>query len=176
MSDFCKATECKCYAAMTGNGPVVPHTITRRAMTPTDVAIDIKYAGICHSDIHQVREEWGKAIFPMVPGHEISGVVAAVGTKVTKFKVGDLVGVGCMVDSCPHCSACKQGLEQYCEEGPTFTYNSKDRTDNTTTFGGYSERIIVPEKFLLQIPEGLDLKGAAPLLCAGITTWSPLRH
>jgi len=112
----------------------------------------------------------------LVPGHEIIGQVANVGPDVTRFKPGDHVGVGCMVDSCQHCAACKQGLEQYCEEGPTFTYNSKDRTENTTTFGGYSEKIIVSEKFVLRIPDGMDLKGAAPLLCAGITTWSPLRH
>ena len=127
-------------------------------------------------EIYYVQNDWGRSIFPLVPGHEIIGRVTNVGPDVTRFKLGDHVGVGCMVDSCQHCSACKQGLEQYCEEGPTFTYNSKGRTDNTTTFGGYSEKIIVQEKFVLRIPDGLDLKGAAPLLCAGITTWSPLRH
>ena len=140
------------------------------------MVIDILYCGVCHSDIHNVRNDWGGATYPMVPGHEIIGRVASVGRDVTRFKRGDHVGVGCMVDSCQRCDACKQGLEQYCEEGNTLTYNDKDRHDHMPTFGGYSEKIIAREKFVLRIPEGLNLKGAAPLLCAGITTWSPLRH
>ncbi len=164
------------YAAPTAKAALEPYRFERRDIRSNDVVIEILYCGVCHTDIHYVQNDWGRSIFPLVPGHEIIGRVANIGEDVTRFKQGDHVGVGCMVDSCQRCAACKQGLEQYCEEGPTFTYNSKDRIDKIPTFGGYSKKIIVPEKFVLQIPEGLDLKGAAPLLCAGITTWSPLRH
>ena len=164
------------YAAHSATIPLAPHQFERRDPRPDDVAIDILYCGVCHSDIHQARNEWGGSRYPLVPGHEIIGRVTAVGAQVTRFKVGDLVGVGCMVDSCQHCDACNQGLEQYCRETPTFTYNSTDRHDGSTTYGGYSERIVVSDKFVLHVPEGLDPKAAAPLLCAGITTWSPLRH
>src|SRR6476661_416840 len=164
------------YAATSAKAALEQYRFERRDLRSDDVSLEILYCGICHTDIHYVQNDWGRSNFPLVPGHEIIGRVANVGPDVTRFKQGDHVGVGCMVDSCQHCSACKQGLEQYCEEGPTFTYNSKDRAENTTTFGGYSEKIIVSEKFVLRIPDGMDLKGAAPLLCAGITTWSPLRH
>ena len=130
----------------------------------------------CDSDLHHVRNDWDRGVYPMVPGHEIIGRVASVGPDVTRFKPGDHVGVGCMVDSCRNCDACEQGVEQYCQEIPTYTYNSVDRHDHLPTFGGYSEKIVVADKFVLKIPDGLDLQGAAPLLCAGITTWSPLRH
>lgn len=164
------------FAAQSADSPLAPHTFTRRDPRPDDVVIDILYCGVCHSDIHQARNEWHSSTFPMVPGHEIIGRVAQVGRAVTKFKIGDLVGVGCMVDSCQHCEPCDHGHEQYCDEGPTWTYNSTDRHDALPTFGGYSERIVACEKFVLSIPAGLDPKTAAPLLCAGITTYSPLRH
>jgi uncharacterized zinc-type alcohol dehydrogenase-like protein len=140
------------------------------------VAIDILYCGVCHSDLHTARNDWGGTSYPVVPGHEIIGRIVEVGSEVSRFKIGDNVGVGCMVDSCQHCASCEKGDEQYCENGATFTYNSIDPHDKMPTYGGYSEKIVVSEKFVLKIPDGLDLKGAAPLLCAGITTWSPLRH
>jgi uncharacterized zinc-type alcohol dehydrogenase-like protein len=158
------------YAAQSATQPLGPFRFERRDPRPDDVVIDILYCGVCHSDLHQVRNEWGGSIYPMVPGHEIIGRVSAVGATVSQFKVGDMVGVGCMVDSCQHCEACAHGLEQYCEEGATFTYNSTDRHDGRPTHGGYSERIVTAEKFVLRIPDGLDPKAAAPLLCAGITT------
>jgi alcohol dehydrogenase (NADP+) len=164
------------YAAQSATTPLAPLRFERRDPRPDDVVIEILYCGVCHSDIHQARNEWGGSTYPMVPGHEIIGRVASVGGKVTGFKAGDMVGVGCMVDSCQHCDACADGLEQYCREGATFTYNSKDRHDGLPTFGGYSDRIVVSEKFVLRIPDGVDPAAAAPLLCAGITTWSPLRH
>lgn len=164
------------YATQSARGALAPYRFERRNSRPDDVVVEILYCGVCHSDLHQARNDWGGSIYPMVPGHEIIGRVASVGRDVKRFKPGDRVGVGCMVDSCGRCSACEQGLEQYCEEGPTFTYNGIDRRDQMPTFGGYSEKIVVSEKFVLKIPDGLDLKGAAPLLCAGITTWSPLRH
>lgn len=164
------------YAAQSATSALVPHSFVRREPRPSDVVIDILYCGICHSDLHQVRNDWGNSKYPMVPGHEIIGRVISVGAAVTRFKAGDPVGVGCMVDSCQHCAACSKGLEQYCEEVPTYTYNDIDRRDQMPTFGGYSDKIVVSDKFVLKIPDGLDLKGAAPLLCAGITTWSPLRH
>jgi alcohol dehydrogenase (NADP+) len=164
------------YAAQSATAPLAPHQFERRDPRPDDVVVDILYCGVCHSDIHTARNEWGGSKYPVVPGHEIVGRVVSVGDKVTKFKVGDMVGVGCMVDSCQHCDACHQGLEQYCENVPTFTYNSADRHDKRPTYGGYSERIVSTEKFVLRIPDGVDPKAAAPLLCAGITTWSPLRH
>jgi len=164
------------FAAHSATTDLAPWSFERRDPRPDDVAIDILFCGVCHSDIHNARNEWGGAIYPMVPGHEIIGRVSSVGAKVTRFKVGDAVGVGCMVDSCQHCKPCLRGLEQYCAEHSTLTYNSKDPRDGMPTYGGYSEKIVVTEKFVLKIPEGLDLAGAAPLLCAGITTWSPLRH
>jgi uncharacterized zinc-type alcohol dehydrogenase-like protein len=164
------------YAAQTAHSDLGPFTFERRDPRPDDVVIDILYCGVCHSDIHQARNEWGNSLFPMVPGHEIVGQVKGVGSAVTKFKVGDSVAVGCMVDSCGECAACKQDLEQYCAEGSTVTYNGIDRRDHLPTYGGYSETIIVTENFVLRIPDGLDLNSAAPLLCAGITTYSPLKH
>ncbi len=150
-------------------------TIERRDPRPHDVVIDIKYAGICHSDIHQAREEWGEALFPMVPGHEIAGVVSEVGTEVTSYQVGDRVGVGCFVDSCRECANCKAGEEQYCLKGEVPTYNGKEY-DGEPTFGGYSRSVVVDENYVLGIPEGIGLDVAAPLLCAGITLYSPLHH
>ncbi len=164
------------YAAQSAKDALAPYRFVRRDPRPDDVVIQILYCGVCHSDLHNVRNDWGFSTFPIVPGHEIIGRVLSVGPAVTRFKPGDHVGVGCMVDSCRHCAACEQGLEQYCEEGPTYTYGGVDRHDHLPTFGGYSEKIVVSDKFVLKIPDGLDLKGAAPLLCAGITTWSPLRH
>jgi len=151
--------------------------INRRKATPHDVEIDILYCGVCHSDLHTARNEWHFTVYPCVPGHEIVGKVKSVGSHVSKFKVGDLVGVGCMVDSCRECEYCREGLEQYCEPGMTQTYNSPDKhLTNIHTFGGYSESIVVDENYVLRIPENLDLAATAPLLCAGITTYSPLRH
>jgi len=170
-----ETTTVPAYAAPAANAPLQRTTIERRALRPGDVLIDIHYAGICHSDIHQVRSEWGSGRFPMVPGHEIAGTVAAVGSGVTKFQVGDRVGVGCMVDSCGECVNCRKGEEQFCVEGNTPTYNGIGR-DGEPTYGGYSTKIVVDEKFVLRIPEGIGLDVAAPLLCAGITTYSPLRH
>ena len=163
------------YAAPAAKAPLERTTIERREVGAHDVLIDIKFAGICHSDIHQAREGWGEAIFPMVPGHEIAGVVSEVGSAVTKYRVGDRVGVGCMVDSCRECENCVAGLEQYCLEGNTGTYNAIGR-DGEPTYGGYSEKVVVDENFVVRIPDGLSLDVAAPLLCAGITTYSPLRH
>ncbi|MET8942072.1 NAD(P)-dependent alcohol dehydrogenase [Streptomyces sp. NPDC004542] len=163
------------YAAPAAKAPLERTTIERREVGENDVLIDIKFAGICHSDIHQAREGWGKATFPMVPGHEIAGVVSEVGPGVTKFAVGDHVGVGCMVDSCRECENCEAGLEQYCLKATVWTYNDHGK-DGEPTYGGYSEKIVVDENFVVRIPEGLSLDVAAPLLCAGITTYSPLRH
>lgn len=164
------------YAAQNAASALAPFTFERREPGPHDVQIEILYCGICHSDLHQARNDWSNSLYPMVPGHEIVGRVAKVGPQVTKLKVGDHAGVGCMVDSCRHCSACEDGLEQYCEEGATWTYNGKERTGDRLTFGGYSERIVVDERFVIRVPDGLDLKAVAPLFCAGITTYSPLRH
>ncbi|EPH44004.1 putative NADP-dependent alcohol dehydrogenase C 1 [Streptomyces aurantiacus JA 4570] len=163
------------YAAPSAKAPLERTTIERRPVGASDVLIDIKYAGICHSDIHQARDGWGEGIFPMVPGHEIAGVVAEVGADVTKFKAGDRVGVGCMVDSCRACENCEAGLEQYCVKGNIQTYNALDK-NGEPTHGGYSTRIVVDEAFTVRIPDGLSLDVAAPLLCAGITTYSPLAH
>ncbi|MFI8350326.1 NAD(P)-dependent alcohol dehydrogenase [Streptomyces sp. NPDC085596] len=164
------------YAAPAAKAPLERTTIERRPVGDHDVLIDIKFAGICHSDIHQARDGWGEGIFPMVPGHEIAGVVTEVGPEVTKFSVGDRVGVGCMVDSCRECDNCKAGLEQYCTGGgPTFTYNDTDK-QGEPTYGGYSENVVVNEDFVVRVPDGLELDVAAPLLCAGITTYSPLKH
>ena len=164
------------YAAHSATSALGLFSFVRRDPRPNDVAIEIDFAGVCHSDLHTVRGDWGVPRYPVVPGHEIIGRVTAVGANVTRFQVGQRVGVGCMVDSCQHCSACAQGLEQYCENGMTGTYNDVDRQDGTSTQGGYSERIVVSEQFVVHVPENLDPAGAAPLLCAGITTWSPLRH
>ena len=163
-------------AALSKGAPLTPFSFTRRDLKANDVAIEIKYAGICHSDIHQVKEEWGGARFPMVPGHEIAGVVSAIGSAVTKFAVGDLVGVGVFIDSCRECVSCKQGLEQYCENGMTPTYNGVERDGVTPTMGGYSDGYVVNENYAVKIPAGLDLAAVAPLLCAGITLYSPLKH
>ncbi|WP_280024118.1 MULTISPECIES: NAD(P)-dependent alcohol dehydrogenase [Comamonas] len=164
------------YAAHSATSALGLFSFVRRDPRPNDVAIEIEFAGVCHSDLHTVRGDWGVPRYPVVPGHEIIGRVTAVGADVTRFTVGQRVGVGCMVDSCQHCPACAQGLEQYCENGMTGTYNDVDRHDGTSTQGGYSERIVVSEQFVVNVPENLDPAGAAPLLCAGITTWSPLRH
>ncbi|WP_043679857.1 NAD(P)-dependent alcohol dehydrogenase [Streptomyces xylophagus] len=163
------------YAAPAAKAPLERTTIERRAVREFDILIDIKFAGICHSDIHQAREGWGEATFPMVPGHEIAGIVSEVGPGVTKFQVGDRVGVGCMVDSCRECDNCKAGLEQYCTGGNVGTYNSVGK-DGEPTYGGYAETIVVDENFVVGIPEGISLDEAAPLLCAGITLYSPLKH
>ncbi|HEY3332815.1 MAG TPA: NAD(P)-dependent alcohol dehydrogenase [Capsulimonadaceae bacterium] len=164
------------YAAQSATSPIAPHEFTRRDVRPDDVLIDILYCGVCHSDIHQARNEWGGSLYPMVPGHEIVGRVSKVGGDVTSFTVGQMVGVGCMVDSCQHCHSCELGLEQYCEEGMVGTYNATDRRDGMPTFGGYSEQIVVCYKYVVHVPDALDIKSAAPLLCAGITTYSPLIH
>lgn len=164
------------YAAASAQSPLAPFSIERREPGPRDVLIDIRYCGVCHSDIHQVRDEWGGSIYPMVPGHEIIGTVTQVGSEVTKWRVGDTVGVGCFVDSCRGCEACKEGEEQYCDRGASFTYNSREQDGRTPTYGGYSTRITVDEAYVLRIPPGIPLDRAAPLLCAGITTYSPLRR
>ncbi|MFJ2027683.1 NAD(P)-dependent alcohol dehydrogenase [Streptomyces sp. NPDC087897] len=163
------------YAAPHAKAPLERTTIERRPVGEFDVLIDIKFAGICHSDIHQARDGWGEGIFPMVPGHEIAGIVAETGSGVTRFKVGDRVGVGCMVDSCGRCDACRTGREQHCAEGNTQTYNALDRSGRPT-YGGYSTHIVVRDAFVVSIPEGIALDEAAPLLCAGITTYSPLKR
>lgn len=170
-------TEVKARAVFGPTGSFTATTIERRELGPKDVLIEIKYAGICHSDIHTARGEWGEIEYPLVPGHEIAGIVAEVGFEVTKHTVGDRVGVGCMVDSCGECANCEKGLEQYCLNGMVGTYDSVNKYgDGERTQGGYSTHIVVTEDFVLQIPEGLPLDKAAPLLCAGITTYSPLRH
>jgi len=169
----------KSYAAQSATDDLKPFNIERREPRNNDVVIDILYTGVCHSDLHTARNDWKNSwatMYPVVPGHEIIGRVAALGSDVTRFKVGDQVGVGCMVDSCQHCISCQEGLEQYCQNHPTFTYNDLDRHDKMPTHGGYSEKIVVSEQFVLKIPTNLDLKGVAPLLCAGVTMWSPLRH
>ena len=167
--------ETKGYAAQQAGAVLAPFTFERRAVGSKDVLIRIRYCGVCHSDIHQARDEWGGAIFPMVPGHEIVGTVERVGSDVKKFKAGDSVGVGCFVDSCRTCTSCTKGLEQYCETGMIFTYNGMDK-QGQPTYGGYSNQIVVDERYALSIPQGLTLEGVAPLLCAGITTYSPLRQ
>jgi alcohol dehydrogenase (NADP+) len=166
----------KAYAAQAADTPIAPFSIERREPGAHDVQIDILYCGVCHSDLHQSRNDWGNSQFPMVPGHEIVGRVMSVGAHVTKLKAGDLAGVGCMVDSCRKCDPCKADLEQYCVEGCTVTYNGRERESGQLTFGGYSEQIVVEERFVVRVADTLDLKAVAPLLCAGITTYSPLRH
>ncbi|GAB3024334.1 NAD(P)-dependent alcohol dehydrogenase [Oleiagrimonas citrea] len=169
------------WAAPSATEPLAPFAIERREPGPHEVLIDIRYCGVCHSDIHQARDDWGGSIFPMVPGHEIVGTVVKVGNQVERWKEGDTVGVGCFVDSCRHCEACLDGEEQFCSEGMSVTYNGYERTDgkldkSRPTWGGYSTRITVDENYVLRVPEGIPLDRAAPLLCAGITTYSPLRR
>ncbi|WP_306591824.1 NAD(P)-dependent alcohol dehydrogenase [Geothrix sp. 21YS21S-4] len=166
----------KAYAATSPSAPLAPFQIERREVGPHDVQIEVAYCGICHSDLHQVKDEWGGAKFPMVPGHEIVGRVTAVGAHVKNFKEGDLAGVGCMVDSCRTCPSCERDLEQFCEKGAAFTYNGTEMDRKTPTYGGYSSSLVVNEGFALKISPKLDLAAVAPLLCAGITTYSPLRH
>ena len=167
----------KAYSVQTAISPFAPQTIQRREPTPHDVQIQILYCGVCHSDLHTARNEWGgTTAYPCVPGHEIVGRVTKIGSAVKKFKVGDLAAVGCLVDSCGTCDECKDGYEQFCTSIPTFTYNAPDKISGGHTFGGYSESITVTEKFVLSVPKNLDLAATAPLLCAGITTYSPLRH
>ena len=166
----------KGYAAVSAKKPLVPWSFERRDVGERDVLIDITHCGVCHSDVHQARDEWGGSLFPMVPGHEIVGRVAQVGKGVRKFKTGDLVGVGCMVDSCRECAPCKANLEQFCEKGMAGTYNSTEMDRVTPTYGGYADKVVVTEDFVLRVPDNLDPAAAAPLLCAGITTYSPLRH
>ncbi|MCO6429945.1 MAG: NAD(P)-dependent alcohol dehydrogenase [Deltaproteobacteria bacterium] len=168
--------KCSGYAAAKAKDPLAPFNFERRQPGPKDVFIEILYCGVCHSDIHQARDEWGNAVFPMVPGHEIVGRVKSIGSEVTKFKIGDLAGVGCFVDSCRQCSSCKEGYEQYCTNHISFTYNGFEQDKKTPTFGGYSDTIVVDENYTLRVPSNLDPSGVAPLLCAGITTYSPLRH
>ena len=164
------------FAAQSATAALAPFSFERRTTRPDDVVIEIQYCGVCHSDLHTARNDWNNTIYPSVPGHEIIGRVVDIGAEVTRFNIGDRVGVGCMVDSCRQCQPCKQGHEQYCNEFPTLTYNANDRHDQRITYGGYSDKILASERFILKIPDGLDSAGAAPLLCAGITTWSPLRH
>jgi uncharacterized zinc-type alcohol dehydrogenase-like protein len=166
----------RAYGTPAADQPLGPLFIDRRDVGPSDVLIDILFCGICHSDIHQARGEWGNSLYPMVPGHEIVGRVSRVGAKVTRTKVGALVGVGCIVDSCRACRPCERDLEQFCEKGAAQTYNSTEMDRATPTFGGYAKHIVVTEHFVLDVPESLDPAGAAPLLCAGITTYSPLRQ
>jgi uncharacterized zinc-type alcohol dehydrogenase-like protein len=169
----------KAYAARSAKSPLAPHAITRRDPLPTDVQIDILYCGVCHSDLHQARDEWHDAaptVYPCVPGHEIVGRVTKVGKGVKKFKEGDLAAVGCMVESCRTCSSCQKGLENYCLSFPTLTYNGRDKHSGGVTYGGYSDRIVVDEAFTLRVSDKANLAATAPLLCAGITTYSPLRH
>ncbi|MBZ9631318.1 NAD(P)-dependent alcohol dehydrogenase [Salegentibacter sp. LM13S] len=168
--------EVKAYGAQSSDANLKALNIERREITADDVKIEIEYCGVCHSDIHQVRNDWKNSKYPVVPGHEIIGRVTQIGKNVSNFKEGDLVGVGCMVDSCQECDSCKEDLEQFCEKGATLTYNSKDKHLGGHTFGGYSEQIVVDKEFVLRIPENIDAKATAPLLCAGITTYSPLRH
>jgi uncharacterized zinc-type alcohol dehydrogenase-like protein len=166
----------KAYAASSATARLAPYQVERRTVGPRDVQIEIAYCGICHSDIHQVRDEWGRSMYPMVPGHEIVGRITAVGAQVGGFQVGDLAGVGCMVDSCRSCPSCQRKLEQFCEKGCAWSYNSTEMDRTTPTFGGYSSSIVVDEAFTLKVSPKLDLAATAPLLCAGITTYSPLRH
>lgn len=166
----------KGLAALKAGGPLTPYEFERRAIGSNDVAFKITYAGICHSDIHQVKEEWGPALFPMVPGHEIVGIVTEIGSAVSKFSVGDRIGVGVFLDSCRECEPCRNGLQQYCDNGMTGTYNGYERDGKTIAFGGYSNGFVINEDYALRIPENLDMAGVAPLLCAGITLYSPIKY
>ena len=169
-------TNIKAYGTQAADAPLEPMDIQRREIMPTDVEIEILYCGVCHSDLHTARNDWGGTVYPAVPGHEIVGRVTRVGNEVTRIKVGDIAGVGCLVDSCRSCNSCQQDLEQYCLTGSTGTYNGVDKHLGGRTFGGYSQKVVVTEHFVLKVPSNLDLAAVAPLLCAGITTWSPLRH
>lgn len=169
-------TTANAYAAYKAKENLKPYQVNRREPSPHDVEIEIAFCGVCHSDIHQVRDEWSKGIFPMVPGHEIVGKVSKVGSQVTRYQIGDAVGVGCFVDSCGECGPCKQGLEQYCNKGANLTYNGLEKDGKTPTYGGYSTKIVVNENYVVKIPSNIPLDRAAPLLCAGITTYSPLRQ
>jgi uncharacterized zinc-type alcohol dehydrogenase-like protein len=164
------------YAAQSADTPVAPFSFERRELRGDDVALDILYCGVCHSDLHQARNDWGNSIYPVVPGHEIIGRVTAIGSDVTSIAVGDVAAIGCLVDSCMECGDCLEDHEQYCAKGATQTYNGKDRRDGSLTFGGYSDHIVARDHFVIKLPAGLDPERAAPLLCAGITTWSPLRR
>lgn len=164
------------YAAQQAKAPLKPYSFERREPSDNDVVVDIQYCGICHTDIHQVNDEWGSSTYPMVPGHEIVGIVKEVGAKVTRYEIGDRVGVGCFVDSCRKCGPCLKGLEQYCVEGPTLTYNGVERDGQARTQGGYSNKIVVDKNYVLRIPDDLPMDRTAPLLCAGITMYSPLMH
>ncbi|MDM4768970.1 NAD(P)-dependent alcohol dehydrogenase [Solimonas sp. SE-A11] len=164
------------YAALSATTPLAPFTVERRELRPNDVAMEVLYCGVCHSDLHTARNDWGWSTYPSVPGHEIVGRVTAVGSEVKRYKVGDSVAVGCMVDSCQRCDQCQKGDEQLCRQGNTQTYNGKDRITGEPTFGGYSKHLVAREEFVLRVPEGLDPARTGPLLCAGITTYSPLRH
>lgn len=175
MTQSAPSLDVKGYAVMAPGQPLVPFTFERRRPRPEDVVVDILFCGVCHSDIHTARGEWGESEYPVVPGHEIVGRVSQKGASAGRFNVGDLVGVGCYVDSCRVCPSCRSGLEPYCDDGPLWTYNATDPQGHRT-FGGYSSRIVVDEKYVLKIPQGMDPAQAAPLLCAGITTWSPLKH
>ena len=166
----------KGLAALKSGGPLESYEFERRVTGLKDVAFKITHAGICHSDIHQVREEWGPALFPMVPGHEIVGLVTEVGSSVSKFKVGDRIGVGVFIDSCRECEPCKKGMQNYCDKGMTGTYNGYERDGKTIAFGGYSTGFVINEDYAVTIPSNLDMAGVAPLLCAGITLYSPIRH
>src|SRR3954470_8126994 len=169
-------TKTHAFAAFDSTSPLGPFSIDRRDPGPRDVQIEILFCGVCHSDLHTVRSEWAGTVYPMVPGHEIVGRVVKVGGEVSTFKVGDLAAVGCLVDSCQHCASCAEGLEQYCENGSTGTYGGVEKETGQPTRGGYSDKIVVNEKFVLHLSDKLDPAAAAPLLCAGITTWSPLHH
>ena len=164
------------YASQAPASPLAPFSFERRPPGPHDVQIDILYCGVCHSDLHQVRNEWHNTVYPCVPGHEIVGKVTTVGDHVRKFNVGDTAAIGCLVDSCRECPSCREHLEQFCEKGPIFTYNSPEKQTGGTTYGGYSNTIVADEDFVLQVPQNLNLAAVAPLLCAGITTYSPLRR
>lgn len=166
----------KGYAALDAQSPLAPYAFTRRDPDPTEIAIEILYCGVCHSDLHMARNEWGQSIYPMVPGHEIVGRVVATGTSSTKFKLGDIAAVGVIVDSCRQCAPCHRGEEHFCDQGPTLTYAAPDRVDGSITMGGYASNYVVDERFAHRAPANLDLAAVAPLLCAGITTYSPLRH
>jgi uncharacterized zinc-type alcohol dehydrogenase-like protein len=166
----------KGYAALDKQSPLAPFSFTRREPLPTDIAIDVLYCGVCHSDLHMARNEWGNSVYPMVPGHEIVGRVTATGSAVTKFKVGDIAAAGVIIDSCRHCAPCTRGEEHFCDEGATLTYAVPDRIDGSITMGGYASSFVVDERFAHTVPANLNLAAVAPLLCAGITTYSPLRH
>lgn len=164
------------FAATSNDTPLTPFSFQRRELRDDDVLIDIQHCGVCHSDLHQIKNDWGGTVYPLVPGHEIVGRVTALGRNVSRFKVGDAVGVGCMVDSCHQCPSCEEGDEQFCQQGATMTYNSEDLRIGGTTYGGYSNNIVVTESFVLKLPDNLDMAASAPLLCAGITTYSPLKR